>query len=225
MGENLLVLLDDLNCWSEILSRRLWRPLFLGNTRSHFITTMEPPKKKKCNKYCLGCSFRTIKYNQFGPKNNKTFQTTEEGLTCSHCKCLLYKVCAAELYRDLSKKPKHYHNDCTPFLNGLETKVSYGCTKHPKNFTGHCCLIRTIFPAPDDTSLRHPSVKSNRLPPLYSIGGGFCLPEFELLLPIDQKSMDFFGVGKDEGVDARLHYVIKEAYADAIHARGGVFPS
>ena len=49
------------------------------------------------------------------------------------------------------------------------------------------------------------------------------LPEFDLLLPIDEKSMDVFSLGKEAGIKARWHCVIEEGYADAIRDRG-VFP-
>ena len=50
------------------------------------------------------------------------------------------------------------------------------------------------------------------------------MPEFKLLIPIDEKGMDVFGIGKDEKADAKWHYVIDEKHTMEIHSCG-VFPS
>ena len=186
---------------------------------------MEKPPKRLCRKNCLGCSFRTIEYYRFSLTNNKTFQKTEEGLTCSRCGCLLCKDCATILYQDLAKNRTKFHSDCNPFLNGLETYVLTNGKKHPKNFIGHCCMISVMYPPRKKGSqVRNTVDVDDCQEGTFSIGGSFCLPEFKLLIPIDEKGMDVFGVGKDEEADARWHYVISEKHAAEIHSRG-VFPS
>ena len=118
----------------------------ISNNTGFCVRNIEKPPKRLCRKNCLGCSYQTIEYYRFSWTNNKTFQKTEEGLTCSHCSRLLCKDCAAILYQDLAKKWNKFHSDCSPFLDGLETYAVTNGKKHPDDFIGHCCIISVMYP-------------------------------------------------------------------------------
>ena len=130
-----------------------------------------------------------------------------------------------DLYADISKKRSRLHEDSLPFLNGLEAYVLSNGKCVPDNYLGHCCIIKQHFKPDRNRELPEPlqDCKNSSDVDGVTIGGSMYLPEFQLLLPIDERSMDVFSLGKEQGIKPAWHCVIDEEFAHAIQKRG-IFP-
>ena len=91
------------------------------------------------------------------------------------------------------------------------------------DYIGHCCII--------DENYHKQEIEKNELKLLagkgnnrdkndVSIGGCMCFPEFMLLIPTIGECMDGIGLGAEDNLDARWHYVIDEEYAGLIRDEG-----
>ena len=187
--------------------------------------------------FCVGCSFRTIEKKQFNvATNSKCFQWTLRTLQSSRCSRELCYDCVTELLKNLQPKQHLFHEDCNNFIQGLHTYHNSKGTVTPQGFIGHCCLIDVHYPSKKEraqvdqdkvgtlffqqkhlpTALIHEwfeeeHVMAENVPHL---GGCMCLPEYKLLLPSNESSMDILGLGREgDALQAKWHYVIDERLA------------
>ena len=114
-------------------------------------------KIPKLSMDCICCHYNSIEEKQFRVKDNKTFQTTSDGLVCSVCKSLLCKQCIDCLFQLLSKKEQKYHPESMPLFHVFANHLKK--MPQPEHYVGHCCVISVEVtknkksPATDDDLL------------------------------------------------------------------------
>ena len=185
-------------------------------------------------RFCVGCSFRTIEKKQFRPKtNSKCHQKSLLTLQCSICRKELCYDCVRDLRSSIGPIQHLLHDDCNDFVQGLQEYEESNGKVTPEGYIGHCCLINRHYPDAKERKenvqnqqtkviLKREDLPDELIPKYFEspspnrprIGGSMCLPEYKLLLPSDEKSMDILGLGKEEKyLKARWHYVIDEDWA------------
>ena len=169
-------------------------------------------------RFCVGCSFLTIKKKQFRPKtNSKCHQKSLLTLKCSICRKELCYDCVCNLRSSIGPMQHLLHDDCKDFLQGLQEYDESNGKVTPEGYIGHCCLINRHYPDAKERKenfqnqhtkiiLKREDLPDELIPKYFKspspnrprIGGSMCLPEYKLLLPSDENSMDILGLGKEE---------------------------
>jgi hypothetical protein len=188
-------------------------------------------------RFCVGCSFRTIEKKQFRTKtNSKCHQKSLLTLKCSICRKELCYDCVRNLRSSIGPMQHLLHDDCKDFLNGLQAYDESNGKVTPEGYIGHCCLINRHYPDTKEQKniyrkqqtkiiLKREDLPDELIPKYFEspsprIGGSMCLPEYKLLVPSDENSMDILGLGKEHKyLKAKWHYVIDEEWAQQMHIR------
>jgi hypothetical protein len=168
----------------------------------------------KQDHFCLGCSFQTAdtKSRGFlaGITNHFEYDTAAPKLRCISCGCYFCLECVKILHNKIHTGSQVYHRDCDDIIKGFQEFAESNGTIHPKNYLGSCCTIKENRNAIRETeSNPTPGRKLKRT----QLGGAFCIPEYNLLIPTDFLVMDVMALGKDDNLNGILHYVIPEEQA------------
>ena len=175
----------------------------------------------KSRRPCITCSYRSIERKQFKNKNTRCFQKQRVGLRCKLCSRFMCIDCIQAIYPQIAKHQERYHSDCSQYLEGIKLFYESKGKLTPSDFVNHCCLITQHSPKKGKRK------RTNEIPTRSNkkslLGGAFCVPEFQVIIPIDFGSMDILGLGEEPGLPSRYHYVIDEVNA-ALHERNDVSP-
>jgi len=164
-------------------------------------------------------------------------------LICIVCDCYFCLWCIKDFHKEIHSTPRIYHKECDGIINGFRMFAESSGKDHPLNFIGSCCYIKILRdihraeesnPCPPPQSQRRKRSMSDESPnkqmkyangdnvipdrtfdpqPESPLGGAFVIPGYNLIIPTDFLAMDVIALGRDEGVDGILHYVISEEQA------------
>jgi hypothetical protein len=152
-----------------------------------------------------------------------------------------------EILTNIKSKEHLFHEDCNDFVQGLKIYHQSKGTVTPDGYIGHCCLIDQHYPSKmnraqgnqEKTStlfFQREHLPKALIPQFFTkehamsdnmphLGGCMCLPEYKILLPSNERSMDILGLGKEgDELQPKWHYVIDERLAAKMRERK-VMPS
>ena len=196
-------------------------------------------------RYCICCSVRSIEGTQFDEvKNSNCFQEDGLlGLRCNRCGNIACSNCIKKILTKINPIRSDIHPVHNHYVECLQHFINYGSVTLNNSYIGHCCLVFSFLNDTANSSEsgasscsphRYPrrnvrqklenrsslSNKINRTDYIPNVGGGFCLPEFNLIIATNTQCMDVFALGGEENILPRLHYVIDEKSGDDIASKG-----
>ena len=140
--------------------------------------------------------------------------------------------CIQSILPSLQSKYNQLDIEGKTYIQNLQRYIDSNHTSVTENFIGHCCMIQQHYNNKEQPKRKYThrkksnNLKQDRINDDMTIGGCFCLPEFQLLIPTKMNCMDVMGLGaeKTHQLKGKWHFVVDELKAEAI-CNLGVYPN
>ena len=137
---------------------------------------------------------------------------------CVNCYGYICDRCVADVVPAINSKRKRYHEHCTACVEGLNYFNDNG--KQPVDYIAPCCLLRVNRPPKlvFDNKRKNLGDRITSSP----LGGSFVIPEFRLIVSTCFDSIDVLGLGREDNLNPRIHFVNDEQNGLDLQAAGVV---